>query len=108
MNTAMYENPVVQDNIRKLQTYGVEVIYQPAYLACRNTGPENAGAGNPSFWNISEGNCLPERPCRQKLLVTAGPTQAIDPVAVCNHSSEELGYAICKVARAQKEQRCSW
>ena len=39
MNTAMYENPVVQDNIRKLQTYGYEVITPASgYLACGDTG----------------------------------------------------------------------
>lgn len=39
MNTAMYENPVVQDNIRKLKTYGYEVITPASgYLACGDTG----------------------------------------------------------------------
>ena len=61
MNTAMYENPVVQDNIRKLQTYGYEVITPASgYLACGDTG-----AGNPSGI-YPEGSRLPERPCRQK------------------------------------------
>lgn len=39
MNTAMYENPVVQDNIRKLKNYGYEVITPASgYLACGDTG----------------------------------------------------------------------
>ena len=39
MNTNMYENPIVQDNIKKLKDYGMEII-EPAtgYLACGTTG----------------------------------------------------------------------
>ena len=83
MNTAMYENPVVQDNIRKLKNYGYEVITPASgYLACAGTPePEKCGAGNPSGIYLKKPPS--ERPCRQKLLVTAGPTRkAIDPVAV--------------------------
>lgn len=53
MNTAMYENPVVQDNIRKLQTYGYEVITPASgYLACGDTGAGKCRSRKP-FWNIS-------------------------------------------------------
>ena len=39
MNTNMFENPIVQDNLEKLRNYGYEVI-DPAsgYLACGDTG----------------------------------------------------------------------
>ena len=67
MNTAMYENPVVQDNIRKLQTYGYEVIDTGQWLPGmrRHRCRKNAGAGNPSGI-YPEGSRLRKRPCRQK------------------------------------------
>ena len=39
MNTNMYENPIVQDNLEKLRHYGYEII-APAvgYLACKDVG----------------------------------------------------------------------
>ena len=39
MNTNMFENPIVQDNLNKLKNYGYNVI-EPAvgYLACGTTG----------------------------------------------------------------------
>ena len=59
MNTNMYENPILQDNLKILRRYDYEVI-DPAvgYLACGDTGAgENAGAGNP-FTVYPERNCL--------------------------------------------------
>ena len=39
MNTRMYQNPVVQDNMRTLERYGMEVIAPASgYLACGDTG----------------------------------------------------------------------
>lgn len=42
MNTNMFLNPIVQDNMKKLSDYGFEVI-EPAsgFLACRDIGPAN-------------------------------------------------------------------
>lgn len=48
MNTQMFENPIVQDNIKTLEHYGYEVI-QPAVglLACKDVGKgKNAGTGS--------------------------------------------------------------
>ena len=63
MNTAMYENPIVQDNIKKLQHYGYEVITPASgYLACGDTG-----AGKmPEPETLLEGSSLRERSFRQK------------------------------------------
>lgn len=101
MNTRMFENPIVQDNLKILTRYGYEVI-SPAtgYLACGDTG-----AGKmPEPQELLE-YILQEIECEKnmqglKVLVTAGPTQeAIDPVRyITNHSTGKMGYAIAKMA----------
>ena len=95
MNTNMYENPILQDNLKILRRYDYEVI-DPAvgYLACGDTG-----AGKMPEPEILLQYILKEIACekdlRQKVLVTAGPTpEAIDPVRyITNHSSGKMGYA---------------
>ena len=99
MNTNMYENPIVQDNLAILQHYGYEVI-EPAsgYLACGDTGagkmPEPEMLLDYILREIAKEKDLLGR----KVLVTAGPTQeAIDPVRyITNHSSGKMGYSIAK------------
>ena len=101
MNTNMYENPIVQDNLAILQHYGYEVI-EPAsgYLACGDTGagkmPEPEMLLDYILREIAKEKDLLGR----KILVTAGPTQeAIDPVRyITNHSSGKMGYALAKAA----------
>lgn len=101
MNTAMYENPVVQDNIRKLQTYGYEVITPASgYLACGDTGAGKMPEPETLLEYILKEVAFQKDLAGKKLLVTAGPTQeAIDPVrCLTNHSSGKMGYAIAKMA----------
>lgn len=101
MNTAMYENPVVQDNIRKLKTYGYEVIIPASgYLACGDTGAGKMPEPEILLEYILKEAALQKDLAGKKLLVTAGPTQeAIDPVrCLTNHSSGKMGYAIAKMA----------
>ena len=101
MNTNMYENPVVQDNLKILKHYGYEVI-EPAsgYLACGDTGagkmPEPETLKEHILREIAREKDLKG----QKILVTAGPTQeSIDPVRyITNHSSGKMGYAIARAA----------
>ena len=101
MNTNMYENPIVQDNLAILQHYGYEVI-EPAsgYLACGDTGagkmPEPEMLLDYILREIAREKDLLGR----KVLVTAGPTQeSIDPVRyITNHSSGKMGYALAKAA----------
>ena len=101
MNSNMYENPIVQDNLAILQHYGYEVI-EPAsgYLACGDTGagkmPEPEMLLDYILREIAKEKDLLGR----KVLVTAGPTQeAIDPVRyITNHSSGKMGYALAKAA----------
>ena len=101
MNTAMYENPVVQDNIRKLQNYGYEVITPASgYLACGDTGAGKMPEPETLLEYILKEAAFQKDLAGKKLLVTAGPTQeAIDPVrCLTNHSSGKMGYAIAKMA----------
>ena len=101
MNTNMFENPIVQDNLKTLEHYGYEVI-DPAvgYLACGDTGAGKMPEPE-TLLNYILRECACEKDMEgMKVLVTAGPTQeAIDPVRyITNHSSGKMGYAIAKMA----------
>ena len=101
MNTAMYENPIVQDNIKKLQHYGYEVITPASgYLACGDTGAGKMPEPETLLEYILREVAFEKDLSGKKILVTAGPTQeAIDPVrCLTNHSSGKMGYAIAKMA----------
>ena len=101
MNTAMYENPIVQDNIKKLQNYGYEVITPASgYLACGDTGAGKMPEPETLLEYILREVAFEKDLSGKKILVTAGPTQeAIDPVrCLTNHSSGKMGYAIAKMA----------
>ena len=101
MNTNMYINPVVQDNIKRLEGYGVEII-PPAtgYLACGDTGagkmPEPEVLCNYILREIEYEKDM----AGLKVCVTAGPTrEAIDPVRfISNHSTGKMGYAVARNA----------
>lgn len=101
MNTNMFENPIVQDNLKTLEHYGYEVI-QPAsgYLACGDTGAGKMPEPETLLAYIEKEIAREKNLQGKKLLVTAGPTQeAIDPVRyITNHSSGKMGYAIAKAA----------
>lgn len=101
MNTAMYENPVTQDNLEKLRHYGFTVI-EPAsgYLACGDTGAGKMPEPDvlldyiyQELWHEKDMEGL-------RVLVTAGPTQeALDPVRyLTNHSTGTMGYALAEQA----------
>ena len=101
MNTNMFENPIVQDNLKILEHYGYEVI-DPAvgYLACGDTGAGKMPEPE-TLLNYILRECACEKDMKGlKVLVTAGPTQeAIDPVRyITNHSSVKIVYAIAKMA----------
>lgn len=107
MNTAMYENPIVQDNLKKLKHYGMEII-EPAVglLACHDVG-----AGKLPSEDILLQYILREAACEKimagkRVLVTAGPTvEAIDPVRyITNHSTGKMGYAIAREAMLRGAQ----
>jgi len=101
MNTAMYENPVVRDNLMTLQHYGWNVI-EPSngYLACGTTGAGKMPEPEELLSYILKEIACEKDLAGKRILVTAGPTQeAIDPVRyITNHSSGKMGYAIAKTA----------
>ena len=101
MNTNMFENPIVQDNLKILEHYGYEVI-QPAsgYLACGDTGAGKMPEPQTLLSYIEKEIACEKDLKGKKILVTAGPTQeAIDPVRyITNHSSGKMGYSIAKAA----------
>lgn len=102
MNTNMYENKILKDNILKLKSYGMEFI-EPATgrLACGDTGKGKLADTNDIVEIILSKLYEPKDFTGKKVLVTAGPTMApIDPVRfITNHSSGKMGYAIANEAR---------
>ncbi len=99
MNTNMYENPIVQDNIKKLQHYGYEVITPDSgYLACGDVGAGKMPSEQTLLEYILKEVCYEKDMVGKKVLVTAGPTmERIDPVRfITNHSTGKMGYAIAK------------
>ena len=101
MNTRMYENPILQDNLKILEHYGMEVI-RPAtgYLACGDTGAGKMPEPDILLEYILREAAYEKDLKGKKILVTAGPTQeAMDPVRfITNHSSGKMGYAIARAA----------
>ena len=101
MNTQMFHNPIVQDNLRKLERFGYEVI-QPAngYLACGDTGDGKMPEPETLLAYILREAAFAKDLAGKKILVTAGATrEAIDPVRfITNHSSGKMGFAIARAA----------
>lgn len=101
MNTNMYENPILQNNLQKLIQFGYMVIAPASgMLACRDIGK-----GKMPEPDVILEYILREIACEKdlkgkKILVSAGPTQeAIDPVRyITNHSTGKMGYAIARQA----------
>ena len=101
MNTNMYENPIVRDNIAKLMMYGFQIIpADSGRLACGDTGkgklPEEAVLIEYIMRALHPKKDL----MGKNILVTAGPTrEALDPVRyITNHSTGKMGYAIARAA----------
>ena len=101
MNTNMYLNPIVQDNLKTLKHYGYEVIEPDnGFLACGDVGAGKMPSEQVLFDYIVKSIAYEKDLTGKKVLVTAGGTQeAIDPVRyITNHSSGKMGYAIAKAA----------
>ncbi len=99
MNTHMYHNPIVQDNIKKLQHYGMEVVTpDTGYLACGDIGEGKMPSEHILLEYILKEVCWEKDLLGKKILVTAGPTQEkMDPVRyITNHSTGKMGYAIAR------------
>ena len=102
MNTGMFENPIVQDNLKKLARFGYHII-QPAVgrLACGDVGAGKMPSEEELFNNILLAIAKEKDMKGKRVLISAGPTQeAIDPVRyITNHSSGKMGYALAKMAK---------
>ena len=101
MNTHMYENPIVQDNLQQLERFGYKII-APAVgmLACHDVGAGKMPEPEMLLdWILREIACKKDLQGK-KILVTAGPTQeAVDPVRyLTNHSTGKMGYALARCA----------
>jgi phosphopantothenoylcysteine decarboxylase/phosphopantothenate--cysteine ligase len=101
MNTNMFTNPIVQDNLETLKKYGFEII-EPAsgYLACGDTGAGKMPEPEVLLQYILREIAFDHDLDGKKVMITAGPTQeAIDPVRyISNHSTGKMGYAIARAA----------
>ena len=101
MNTAMYENRIVQDNLHRLQEFGMEVI-EPAsgYLACGDVGAGKMPEPETLLTYIIHEIGFEKDLKGKKVMITAGPTrEAIDPVRfISNHSTGKMGYALAENA----------
>ncbi|WKY48620.1 bifunctional phosphopantothenoylcysteine decarboxylase/phosphopantothenate--cysteine ligase CoaBC [Eubacteriaceae bacterium ES3] len=101
MNTAMYDNPFVQENLEKLAAHKYKII-NPAtgILACKDVGAGKLPDESLLIEHIIREIAYPKDLAGQNILVTAGPTcEAIDPVRyITNHSSGKMGYAIARAA----------
>ena len=100
MNTHMFENPIVQDNLKTLERYGFEVI-QPAVglLACKDVGAGKMPEPEVLLEYIMKEIAYEKDLTGKNILVTAGPTQEpVDPVRyLTNHSTGKMGYAVARV-----------
>ncbi len=100
MNTRMFQNEIVQDNMKILKKYGMEVIHPASgYLACGDTGEGKMPEPEVLLEYIIKA-VTPKDMAGKRVLVTAGPTQEkLDPVRyISNHSTGKMGYAIAKAA----------
>jgi len=107
MNTGMWENPILQDNLVKLQGYGYHIISPiVGRLACGDTGTGKMQSEEVIVEHILSYMAKEKDLAGKRYLITAGPTQeAIDPVRyITNHSSGKMGYAIAKMARLRGAQ----
>lgn len=101
MNTNMYENSIVQENLEKLKRHGYVVVApDTGLLACRDVGAGKLPSEEALLQYILREIAWDKDMAGQKVLVTAGPTmEAIDPVRfISNHSTGKMGYAIAKTA----------
>lgn len=101
MNTNMYENSIVQENLEKLKRHGYTVISpDTGLLACRDVGAGKLPSEETLLNYILREIAREKDMAGQKVLVTAGPTvESIDPVRfISNHSTGKMGYAIARAA----------
>lgn len=100
MNTKMYENPIVQENMAKLKKLGYEFISPGSgRLACGDYGAGKM-AEPQDIVDYLIRFFTPKDLLDKNIVITAGPTrEAIDPVRyMTNHSSGKMGYSLAENA----------
>ena len=107
MNHNMFHNPIVQDNIQKLQRFGYEIVAPDRGMLANG----DIGDGRMPEESVLLEYILKEIACEKDLtgkrvLVTAGATQeALDPVRfITNHSSGKMGVAVARAAMLRGAQ----
>ena len=106
MNTNMYDNEIVQENIEKLRSRGYKFISpQSGILACGDEGIGKLASVESIVSRVEQYFEHDENGRKgdlegMKIIVTAGPTvEAIDPVRyITNKSTGKMGYSIAKQA----------
>ena len=101
MNTNMFRNSIVQENLQKLERHGMEIIPpQVGRLACADVGEGKMPDEAVLMAYIRKAVAYEKDLKGLKVLVTAGPTQeAIDPVRfISNHSTGKMGFAVARAA----------
>lgn len=101
MNTNMYENPIVQENIKYLKSKGYLFIEpDTGWLACGDMGAGKLPTPDTIVEFVTGQLEKKEDLSGKRILITAGPTiEAIDPMRyITNHSSGKMGYAIAEMA----------
>lgn len=101
MNHNMLHNPIVQDNLRKLEGYGYEIIGSAhGMLANGDMGDGRLPDEEVLLEHIIRAVAFEKDLAGKKVLVTAGATrESIDPVRfITNHSSGKMGYAVARAA----------
>lgn len=101
MNTNMFFNPILQENLDKLKKYGYHIIEpKEGYLACGDIGSGKMPECEELMEYIIEGLYMSDILKGKNVLITAGATrESLDPVRyITNHSTGKMGYALAKWA----------
>lgn len=104
MNTNMYENPIVQENMAKLRAHGYLFVEpESGHLACNTEGKGRFPKLETIIDTIEKVLTGKDLLKGKKVVVSAGGTQEnIDPVRyISNRSSGRMGYAIAKAAAVE-------
>lgn len=107
MNTNMYENTIVQENIKKLSERGYMFLEpETGLMACGTIGSGRLPEPLSIVQSVTEILCCKGDLNELRVLITAGPTQEpIDPVRyITNHSTGKMGYAIAAQASKRGAQ----
>ncbi|MDE7292903.1 MAG: bifunctional phosphopantothenoylcysteine decarboxylase/phosphopantothenate--cysteine ligase CoaBC [Oscillospiraceae bacterium] len=101
MNHNMYHNPIVQDNIKRLSSFGYEIISPDSgMLANGDSGDGRMPEESVLLEHILKACAFPKDLAGKSVLITAGATrEAIDPVRfITNHSTGKMGFALARAA----------